>query len=73
MVLDAIAGVLDDATALANRKVLFGLLFISLAEEEGIGIVELVLQPLLAPLIVAAGCSDGGTATCLPGEAGNKK
>jgi len=48
------------------RRVLFGLLFISLAEEEGAEMIA--LQPLLTLLILtAAGCSDD--ATCFPGEA----
>lgn len=69
-VLDAVAGVLDGAMPPATRKVLFGLLFISLAEEEGTEIVALA-QPLLA-LIPAAGCSVDGIVTCLPGEATGK-
>lgn len=43
----------------------------SLAEEEGAGMVTL-LQPLLALLILAAGCRDDDTAICLPGEAEKK-
>lgn len=53
----------------ATRRVLFGLLFISLAEEEGAEIVAL-LQPLLALLRPTGDCSDEDTAICLPGEAG---
>lgn len=67
MVLDTIAAAFDGAIPLATRRVLFGLLFMSLAEEEGAGMVTL-LQPLLALLIPAAGCNDD-TMICLPGEA----
>jgi len=65
VVLYAAAAAFEEA---ATRKVLFGLLFISLAEEEGTEIVAL-LQPLLALLRPTGGCSDADTAICLPGEA----
>lgn len=70
MVLDAVAAAFDDAIPPATRRVLFGLLFMSFAEDEGAGMVT--LQPLLALLTLAAGCSDDDTAICLPGEAKNK-
>lgn len=72
MVLDAVAVAFDDAIPPATRRVLFGLLFMSPAEEEGAGMVTL-LQPLLALLIPAADCSDEDTAICLPGEAGQER
>lgn len=64
MVLDAVA--FDDAIPPATRRVLFGLLFMSPAEEEGAGMLLQLLLPLFIP---AAGCSDEDTAICLPGEA----
>lgn len=66
MVLYAAAAAFEDAIA-ATRRVLFGLLFISLAEEEGAEMVAL-LQPL-AVLRPTGGCNDEDTAICLPGEA----
>lgn len=66
MVLYAAAAAFEEAV---TRRVLFGLLFMSLAEEEGTEIVA-PLQPLLALLRPTGGCSDEDTAICLPGEAG---
>lgn len=68
----AVAAAFDDAIPLATRRVLFGLLFISPVEEEGAEMVML-LQPLLALLIPAAGCNDDDTVICLPGEAEKKR
>lgn len=62
--LDAAAVAFEDATT--ALKVLFGLLFMSLAEEEG---AEILLQPLLALLIATAVSDDADTVICLPGEA----
>lgn len=67
MVLDAVATAFDGAIPPTTRRVLFGLLFMSLAEEEGAEMVTL-LQPLLALLVPAADCNDD-TTICLPGEA----
>lgn len=63
--LGAAAAAFEEATA--ALKVLFGLLFISLAEEEGAEMVP--LQPLLALLIATACSDDTDTVICLPGEA----
>ena len=71
VVLDAVAAAFDDAIPLATRRVLFGLLFISPVEEEEAEMVML-LQPLLALLMPAAGCNDDDTVICLPGEAKKK-
>lgn len=67
-VLDAAATeAFESAIPPATRNVLLGLLFISLAEEEG---VEMLVHPLLALLIpLIADCNDDGTEICLPGEA----
>lgn len=51
-----------DATV---RKVLFGLLFISVIPEEAVAMILLLFIPVIAVLVV----TDGGKITCFPGEA----
>lgn len=54
-----------DATV---RKVLFGLLFISVTVAEAVAIILLLLTPVIVVVVVVV--TDGGKIICFPGEAG---
>lgn len=65
---DTVAAVVEEGGATA-RKVLFGLLFISVTMDEVAATVA--MEPLLLiPVIVVVGVNDCGKITCFPGEAG---